>query len=100
MDGSAAGTIAASDPNVNEGTSYMTSITSIAPAPSSAVPATRLEPAGPIAVESLPLRAGASVGIRLNGWAVPAVGALAGGLLFGVPGAVAGGVLGYLLIRR
>lgn len=49
---------------------------------------------------TLPRRVSASLGFWLSGWAVPIAGAFAGGLLFGTMGAVAGGVLGYLLIRR
>ena len=68
----------------------------VTPATAAARP---MAPSAPATTSTLPLRARASVGVSLNGWALPIAGAVVGGLLMGLPGALVGGVLGYLLLR-
>jgi hypothetical protein len=56
-------------------------------------------PSAPAATATLAYQAGAAVACPPRNWTGPLVGAVLGGLFWGLPGAVFCGLLGYLLTR-
>lgn len=52
------------------------------------------------ATHILPMRISAGVQVSASGWLLPIGGAIVGGLMFGLPGALIGGIAGWLLSRR